>query len=65
MAIADRIPRTPRVRGPSPAFDARQASSSGGPKSEWHAAGEKSDNDVDAVPDEEMFTLIEKELGSA
>jgi len=22
-------------------------------------------NDVDAVPDEEMFTLIEKELGSA
>jgi hypothetical protein len=29
------------------------------------APGEGSDNDVDAVPDVEMFTLIEKELGSA
>jgi hypothetical protein len=65
MVIVDRIPRTSSVRRASTTFGTRQPAPSGGPKSEYHDAGEKSDDDVDAVPDVEMFTLIEKELGSA
>jgi hypothetical protein len=65
MVSVDRIPRTSSIRRANTTFGARPPAPSGGPKNEHHDAGEKSDDDVDAVPDVEMFTLIEKELGSA